>query len=366
MNYKNICLTITNLANGGGEERMCAILANALAKEGHNVIIVSTDKPYGAQVQFEVSPCIRCYSLKGCRVERRLSRMPLFHNYDIWKYRAILKRHKIQLVIDVDVHLSLITTRAVKRGKVKVISWDHFNYERFLAKPSRVPLRECFRHKIDKLVVLTKYDQQAYTEKEGLPTSLIAQIYNPSPIECDTFTPHHTHKVLAMGRLAEQKGFDILLDVWAQVEQKAEDWELEIVGDGPDLESLQVKTKALQLRHITFSPFTKDVRQKYADASIFVLSSRYEGFGLVLVEAMSMSLPLVSFNCVAGPSEIIEDGKNGFLVPMGDTTKMADCILKLIDDNTLRESMSRTGYEMAKQYRMENILQHWNELINTL
>lgn len=345
---------------------MCAILANALADRGYHVIIVSTDKPNSQDVQFNVSSKIKCYTLKGNRIERKLSRMKFTSKYPFFKYKSILIRHHIQLIVDVDVHLSLITTKVVSKDKVRIVSWDHFNYERYLAKPSHIPLHECFLNSIDKLVVLTKSDMRDYIEKEKLPLSLVTQIYNPSPIENDTFIKHESHKVLAIGRLEEQKGFDLLLDAWKIIEANGCDWQLEIVGDGNLREKLELQSCKLGLKQVVFSPFSQDVRTKYEKASIFVLSSRYEGFGLVLIEANSMSLPLVSFDCKYGPSEIIQNGENGFLVPANDTKAMASKILALVNDDHLREEMGRKGFFMSQKYRVDNIVKQWIDLFESL
>lgn len=348
---------------------MCAILANTLEKEGHNVIVVSTDKPYGAAVQFEISPSIRCYSLKGNRVEQKLGRMRWTKSYEIWKYRAILWKHRISLVIDVDIHLSLITAPAIKGSKIKDISWDHFNYERFIARPSREPLHRCFMESVDRLVVLTKYDQRAYVEREHLPAALITQIYNPCPIRAEEYTPHTAHRVLAVGRLAFQKGFDLLLDAWAEVEAVNGDWELEIVGSGQNdtmLHQLQEQAERLRLQRVIFTPFTPNIKEKYAGAGIYVLSSRYEGFGLVLIEAMTMSLPPVSFNCKAGPDEIITDGHDGLLVEPENTHALAESLLRLINDDQLRDRMSRNAFAASQRYRIEYITQQWVSLIQSL
>ncbi len=366
MKYSNICLAITNFANRGGEERMCATLANALAGCGCHVIIVSTDKPSSQEVQFEVSPGIKCYSLKSNRVERKLSRMAVTRNLWLLKYKAILKRHKIQVVIDVDVHNTLVTSRVVSKEDVRIVSWHHFNYGRFLAWPTREALHDSFINKVSKLVVLTKSDEHDFVEREGIDASLVRQIYNPSPIESDSECLHQAKKVLAIGRLTDQKGFDLLLQSWARVERANEEWELEIVGDGSQKAELEQIISDLDLRRVSISPFTNDIREKYRESSLYVLSSRYEGFALVLLEAMSMSLPIVSFDCRTGPSELIEDGRNGFLVPPLDTEALADRMNRLISNEELRQAMSHQSFEMSKQYRMENILPQWIELLESL
>lgn len=366
MKYKNICLTITNFANKGGEERMCATLANALSANGYHVIIVSTDKPSSQKSCFDVSSLIKCYSLKSNRVERKLSRIPVFNTLWLLKYKMILKRHNIQVVIDVDVHNSLITTKVVSKDKVRIVSWDHFNYERFLSWPTRELLHDCFINKIDKLVVLTKSDKHDYIEKEGIPSSRVTQIYNPSPIETNTLLEHSQNKILAIGRFAEQKGFDLLIETWSYVEKKYQDWFLEIVGEGAGKKELEDKINSLGLKNVIISPFVKNVRQKYADASIYVLSSRYEGLCLVLLEAISMSLPIVSFNCPKGPEEIIEDGVNGYLVPPLNTKMLADKLMLLMGDVEKRKEMGKNGYLLSKKFKIENITAQWINLLESI
>lgn len=366
MKYQNICLAITNLANRGGEERMCVTLANSLAEYGYNVIIVSTDKPNEQEVQFAVSSKIKCYTLKGNRIERKLSNMSITRQYPLLKYKAILKRHHIQVVIDVDVHVSLITTKAVKKENVRIISWDHFNYERFLSWPTRQTLHDCFLNKINKLVVLTKSDLSDYIEKGGIPSSLVTQIYNPSPIEADQEVVHTNKKVLAIGRFVDQKGFDLLVDVWAKVEKVKTDWMLEIVGDGCRKDAIIDKIKSLNLKNITISPFTQDIRKKYADASIYVLSSRYEGFALVLLEALSMSLPVVAFNCPKGPEELIEEGVNGYLVPPLDIPALAEKLLLLMNDEQARTLMGKNAFQISQKFKMKSILPQWIELLESV
>lgn len=366
MKYKNICLTITNFGNRGGEERMCATLANALADYGYHVIIVSTDKPSSQEVQFEVLPKIKCYSLKSNRIENKLSCMSITKKLWLLKYKMILKRHKVQVVIDVDVHNTLITSKVVNKENVRIISWHHFNYDRYVAWSTCHELHDCFVGKINKLVVLTLSDKRDFIEKEGLEDSTVVQIGNPSPIEANCEIEHNNKVVLAVGRLSEEKGFDLLLDAWSKVESMRSDWSLEIVGDGYQKKELINKIQSLRLQNVLLSPFTKTISQKYADASIFVLPSRHEGFGLALIEAMSMSLPIVSFNCPTGPKEIIKEGKNGYLVSPLNTEEMAAKLLGLMGDKEKRNEMGKNSYQLSKQYKLSNILSQWIELLESV
>lgn len=363
--HHNICLTIHSLAASGGEERMCVLLADALFQRGYNVIIVTLNQIDSEDNIYMHDKRIKQYSLRRNRYERKITGYLKF--IPLLRYKCILKRHKVAVVIDVDIHQSLVTTKATKGTNIKVISWDHFNYERFKVRWSYDIMMGCFKSgEIDKLVVLTKADSKSYKEIEKFPESFITQIYNSSPVEHDEYIQHKEKKVLAVGRLVEQKGFDLLLTAWLIVEQFDDEWTLEIVGDGHMRQQLLEQKESLGLKRIKFTNYTNEIKEKYRTAGIFVLSSRYEGFGLVLVESESMSLPLVAFNCKEGPGEIIKNGYNGFLVEPENIKMLAEKLLELMTNDGLREQMSRNAFEDSKKYKMEKIIDKWENLIESL
>ena len=221
--------------------------------------------------------------------------------------------------------------------------------------------------KIHKLVVLTKSDVKSYAENEKeYPEGMVCQIYNPSPIQTTAYLQHSSQKVLACGRLVHQKGFDLLLDAWKEVEQQHSDWELEIVGDGCLRQELEQQIEDNSLQHVTISHFTNNIKEKYAEAGILVLSSRYEGLGLVLLEAESMSLPMVSFDCKSGPNEIIQHGYNGYLAEAENPHDLAEKLLAVMNDDDLREQMGHHAFEASRQFTTDKIIDQWVELINQL
>ena len=262
----------------------------------------------------------------------------------------------------------MLTTKAADGTDIKVICWDHFNYEAFRKRWCYDELNQLILSgKIHRLVVLTQSDVKSYAENEkDFPEGLVCQIYNPSPIQTESYMQHSSKKVLACGRLAHQKGFDLLLDAWKEVEQQNIDWELEIVGDGFMREELERKVRDNNLQRVTLSHFTSNIKEKYAEAGIYVMSSRYEGLGLVLLEAESMSLPMVSFNCKEGPKEIIKNGYNGYLAEAENPHDLAEKLLSLIKDDNLREQMSRNAFEASRAFLTDKILDQWEELINQL
>lgn len=315
---------------------------------------------------YELDKGIRQYSLQRNRVERKLNKW--IKGLPVWRYRHILKKHNVKVVIDVGSPKSLLTTKAVDGLEIKVICWDHFNYESFRKRWCYDDLKQLILNgRIHRLVVLTQADVRSYTENEkAFSKDVVCQIYNPSPIQTEVYMPHSSKKVLACGRLQHQKGFDLLLEAWKEVELQNTGWELEIVGDGPQRQELERLVADNQLHHVTISHFTNSVKDKYAEAGIFVLSSRYEGLGLVLLEAESMSLPLVAFDCETGPNEIIRNGYNGYLAEPENPHDLAEKLLAVMNDDNLREQMGLHAFEASRQFTTDKIIDQWEMLINQL
>ena len=168
--------------------------------------------------------------------------------------------------------------------------------------------------------------------------------------------------VIAVGRLEWQKGFDRLIDAWALVEQGHPDWQLHIFGSGTLEAELQQRIASAGLYHVDIYPFTSAIGQEYGRSAIFVLSSRWEGFGLVLLEAMRAGLPCVVFDCPYGPAEVVEDGRSGFVVSDGDVQQFSARIGQLIDDDQLRRTMGMQAMERAKQFDADTVMAQWKQL----
>ena len=172
---------------------------------------------------------------------------------------------------------------------------------------------------------------------------------------------------MAVGRLDWQKGFDTLIVAWKKVVARYPDWQLDIYGDGPQKEALQRLIAAEGLQQSVFlRGRADDVASAYARHSLFVLSSRYEGFGLVLVEAGICGLPLVSFDCQQGPAEIITP-ENGILVrPVGDVAALATAISKLAGDAAMRRAMGQQALKLASQFNLNDIAGQWKDMLCAL
>ena len=215
--------------------------------------------------------------------------------------------------------------------------------------------------KCDAIVTLTKDDAKSWNKKK---TFVIPNIVTQKTSCISTNT---NKNVIAAGRLVYQKGFDKLIDAWDIVSASKKDWNLNIFGEGELYNDLQKKIMLYKLSNsIKIHQPTENIETEFTQSSIFVLSSRYEGFGLVLVEAMQCGVPCISFDCPHGPSDIIDNGINGILVKNGDIEEFANAILKLIDDEELRIKMGKAAIEKAKDYLPETIMPQWIELFNNL
>ena len=174
-------------------------------------------------------------------------------------------------------------------------------------------------------------------------------------------------RIITAGRLVEQKGYDLLLDAWSKVHQKHPEWILDIYGEGEDKTMLLEKRKNLALENsVLFHPPTLDIYQKYMDSDFYVMSSRFEGFGLVLAEAMSCGIPCVSFDCPHGPSDIIKDYEEGLLVEKENIKELADKICYLIENENVRIKMGHKARENVKRFLPENVMPQWKNLFESL
>ena len=183
--------------------------------------------------------------------------------------------------------------------------------------------------------------------------------------QTNMISPLHSKRVIAVGRYVYQKGFDLLLEAWAIVEKQCKDWELAIYGMGERTPYEQIidEMKIDRSRcHLYGS--TPDIKKEYLDSSLFVFSSRFEGFGMVLIEAMACGLPVISFDCPCGPKDIVSHGEDGLLVPSGDTDALADAMHKLMSDDVQRREMASKAIVNVRRFYLEKVAQRWKEFFN--
>jgi glycosyltransferase involved in cell wall biosynthesis len=359
LSMMQLCFFSGGIDRSGGTERVTTVIASALAERGYHVHILSASR--GLNPFFPIHPAVELHSL---HMERHSSNLSDWRVW--WKLRRFIKQQRIDRLIDVDTVLSWSSIPAAWGTSTRVIAWEHFHLfyntggvfqrvRRSLGR--RLAVRWAYR-----LVTLTERDRQQYLEH--LPGQAeVVTIPNP-------FTIHHTKvsdlnsmNILAVGRLEPQKGFDLLLQAWAQVWSKCSPWRLRIVGSGVDGPFLHQLALTLGVNDsVDFVPNTSDIDSEYQFSGLLVCSSRAEGFCLVLVEAKSFGLPIVSFDCPCGPSDIVRDGVDGLLVPAEDTLAMATALDRLMKDEQLRRAMGLRALE-DRRFELPGIVQAWDSML---
>lgn len=218
-------------------------------------------------------------------------------------------------------------------------------------------LMERLAAKFKRFVVLTNGNTNEWSSLKN-----ITVIGNPLSFIPNEPSILQAKRVICVGKISYQKGQDLLLKAWELVQQKHPDWELDLYGKRDD----RFLTMESNRTGIHYHPPVKDIEQAYRKSSLYVLSSRYEGFGMVLIEAMAFGLPCIAFNCNYGPSDIIQDQHNGLLVPTEDVVQLASSINRLIENESLRNEMGKNARASIDRYTPEHIMLQWDQLFKSV
>lgn len=292
------------------------------------------------------------------------------------QYKKELKKALLEIRPDITDSLmrreiNFITS--IKDGSVKIgeLHVNRNNYRNFEANETNFVKRMFEKYwmgqllrkvkKLDRFVVLSNEDAANWHELDNVHV-----IPNPLP---QIYTQHSTLQkktVVACGRYVYQKGFDLLIEAWRYVHERHADWKLEVYGKG-DRDVYQQQVEDLQLGDcIKLNCPTPDIESKYAASSIFVLSSRFEGFGMVLIEAMNCGVPCVSFACPCGPKDIIKDGTDGLLVENGNVQQLADKMIWMIEHEDERKKMGQKALDASLRYTIDSVMPLWISLFTQL
>ena len=330
---KRVCFFVGDITGTGGTNRVATVIASGLVERGLDVSILSVVNGQGAE--FPLNPGVKLESLG---MEGRSAN---FSDIAIWRaLRRYVVENGVQILVDVDTMLSWYSIPATRGLPVKVVSWEHFHYGINVGDVGQRLRRKWGRRlavrRAHAVVTLTERDRSQYCRHMICKRPVVA-IPNPITIHPDRHASHEHRVVVAAGRMVSQKGFDLLLQAWALVAPDAHGWTLRIVGNGPMEAALRAQARLLSIdRTVVFAGKRSDMVAEFASSSIYVMSSRFEGLPLVLIEAKSCGLPIVSFDCACGPSDIVRNGLDGDLVAPGDVPGLAKALLKLIEEPARR------------------------------
>jgi glycosyltransferase involved in cell wall biosynthesis len=353
----------------GGTERACSDVSNLLLGSASNIVILSQFS--GLNSGYPVSDEVCLAQLFEKRPEGTLgalsTMLKLFLN--VRKNRPDI----IVLVESISFLYVLPLFFLIKRPVL--INWEHFNAQTTLGRRSRKLARWLASHLADRIVVLSDADNEIWRRQYPTSERKLVRIFNLNPYGANLNLPirdpikkGRPNRVLAAGRLTEQKGFDLLLDAWATIpDDMRTGWELRIVGEGEDRPLLQEKIEKLGLgSEVQLEGHSDNMADEFSESDLFVLSSRFEGFGLVVVEALSFGLPVISFNCVAGPGEILTHNFNGKLVPPENVDSLAEALAELMVNESLRHQMSKNTPVGLERFSQSEVRHQWLSLIDSV
>ena len=364
----------------GGVERVLSLKANYFADNyGYDITIILTegkDKPFFYPLSDKIKVInldINFEELWTCSFIKKV--FVYLKKQSLYKKR--LSSELMQIRPDITISLlrreiNFITGIRDGSKKIGELHVNRANYRNFEKNESNF-IKDLFAsfwmkslvghlRKLDKFVVLTEEDKKQWVELDN-----VVSIPDPLSFQTDKVSSLVSKRVIAVGRYVYQKGFDLLLQAWAVVEKQSKDWELSIYGQGErePYEQLIDKLKIDRTRCHLYGP-TNDIMHEYQNSSIFVFSSRFEGFGMVIVEAMSCGLPIVSFDCPCGPREIVSRNNDGLMVENGHIDQLASALIKVMSDESLRIQFASNASKNSERFKIEKIAQKWKMLFDSL
>lgn len=376
-----IVYVIETLASTGGTEKMISQKANYLAdKLGNDVTIITCSQNVSQPNIFSLSDRVRQIYLG----------IPLYSQYQykypkrLWlKYKlnkqlqssinAAIQKSDPNILIGVshfnaDVICS-INTRAKKiiechEARFFTLSGksQHQNLiSKLYLKIYRFHYFKTIEKKADVVVTLTQGDKELWNKARRIEV-----IPNFSNISVNTVSSCNMKRVISVGRLSWEKGYERLIKIWRIIALRYPDWHLDIYGEGELENIIKEEISEREIKNIYFHNYTNRINDEYSKSSIFVMTSHYEGFGLVLLEAMRHGVPCVAFNCPFGPSCIIENDQSGFLVENDNINIFAEKLSLLIKDDVLRKNFSRKAIIRSKVFTIENVMEQWKSLFEDL
>lgn len=385
-----ICFFCDSIFTFGGVQRVLAVVAKALSAD-HSVTILTMDNPsledmtmYGldqseVDIQYFKYPRLSSYKIFPAKVYSFLYKKLLPKNKFTSKlysrssylstYRELLtsRLNAEEYDVVIGVHAFISIRLAIIRKNLNasnVIGWMHNSYDAFFNNPELFlwDQKDQFQNeipKLDRVIVLSESDRIKYDDEMKLKTTVIP---NPLTLEAQGMGDKSFKTFLAVGRLTPAKGFDILIKAFSEFSKDNSDWKLNIIGEGTEEEKLKSLIAENNLNNRVFIyPFTKNIQQYYASGSVFVLSSRWEGWGLVMCEAMVHGLPLVASDLPV-VKELLGDSKNTLIFESENIEDLAQKMRSIINMNL--DDMGKISLEVSKRFSLSVVITQWENIFS--
>ena len=353
-----LCYLYSDITMNGGIERVLSIIASELADNwGYDVTIVSIYRTQDTP-PYKFSDKIKIVYLSDSpysgspgsfhRLKLQIKTLNLI--------KAYFKRNRFDIIAAQSFPCAFMAyLSGIDRSRIVAVEHVYYGYYNKLMRM----LRNRIYGKFKWVVSLTQNDTASF--KKCLQN--VSTIPNPVVFGCNSPSTLDSNKIISVGRLEYQKGFDILLDVFKEVNRLYPLWTLHIYGEGTLREALSDQIKELGLESCVFlEGVTKSIDEKYRESAFCVVSSRFEGFPMTITEAMREGVPCVSFRCPNGPEDLISDGKDGILVSHLDKAGLTDAISTLIIDKSKRKEMGKAAFYSIRRFDVRHVAEMWNDL----
>lgn len=357
-------LILAPTLEGGGAERVASLWANGFVEEGHEVAVATIGKQTKV-MQYPINSKVKLYDLNyGSLVRFIFYRI---QSFAILLYYFVIRLFKPDLIIGVMPPYAYLAKKALCGLKIPVINTEHNSFER----PSYAPLsKQDYKQKFernklfDQVTVLTQADKDFIGDR----LTNVSVLPNPLSFISVNQLPEKKKSILAAGRFDDWhcKGFDVLLEAWARIACQYEDWELQIAGTGSKqniifieglIEKYNIKNRVKLLG------FCTNLQDLYKESSIFVLSSRYEGFGMVLIEAMSQGCACIACDYKGRQAEIITSSEEGIICPVDNVDALSRSIDKMISDDVYRKQVQLNAIKRSRFYDLKHTMKRWDCII---
>jgi glycosyltransferase involved in cell wall biosynthesis len=359
-----------DITRGGGTERVGTLIANGLAERGWNISMLSLTEQ-NPQPEFQLSPLISRSTLSDHWVHPGIGYVPV-----LWRLRKYVKKQKIDLIVDIDGVLDVLSLPVKLLTSVSVISWEHFNFYENLGTAYRPLIRRLAARHADAIVTLTGQDQGFYRENLKI-RGILTTIHNPTGYlhgKQEKLHDFRRKELVSVGALVPVKGFERIPRIAHFLTELCSgmDFVWKIAGEGRERRHIEREIRRWHMQgHVQLLGYVDDVETLYGESLMYVMTSRVEGLPMVLLEAKQFHLPSVSFDIRTGPAEIIRDGLDGCLIPLtgdeeAEDRAMAEAIVGLLADEETYRSFEAHAGEMLEGFELSRILSQWEELFEAI
>jgi len=365
--YRRIMLLVSSM-DSGGAERVASILVNAWAERGDAVTLVPTFSGRG-ECFYPVSDRVKLVYLAD--VAGKTSHSLVAYNRRFWALRRLIREIQPDVVVSFLVNVNVAAILTTRGLGIPVIACEHINPQFDADIRDRLKLLRRLTYRMADIVTLLGEDMVSTFRVMVPGIKHLKVIPNPLPdallkVQGKSNSKVDHPRLIAMGRLSQQKQFEWLITAFGLIAADFPDWELWIWGEGPLRLQLEQQVRDAGLDSRVFLPGrTTNPWEELGKAEIFVLSSAYEGFPMVLLEAMALGLPCVAFDCPSGPREMTQNGQDSLLVPAGDRTALVEALRRVMSDAALRRELGeRASASVRKRYTLNKVLPMWDDLFD--